>query len=409
MKNLKESTVFFASCPKGLEECLQKELLSLGIKQLTKKPGGIQFEAPIESFIKPMLMSRTASRVFMQLASGHFKTIKELEAFLNGIHWENYLHFKQTFRFRVIWDASLNTELKNSLYWAQKSKDALVDRLRARFNQRPNVDTKNPEIDFLIRIDRNRKIYLLVDLCGDPLNRRGYRDHSHRAPLKENLAAGIVMLTNWSGSTPLLDPMCGSGTILTEALLIKYNISPQIINLLGKKRSRTWAFERFYYLRPQKIIQETFDKLRSHYIESYEQIRLLLKKEKQPLFFANDLREFYTQVCEQQFALFGAKSLLQTDSQDALTIKKSQLLKDSDELLTIITNPPYGERLEEVEELKEFYFQFGEVLRKEFKNSEAYVLCGNQELRKKISLKTSAKIPIHNGPIECRIAGYKLY
>jgi 23S rRNA G2445 N2-methylase RlmL len=408
MKTLNQSHYqYFASCPKGIEECLKLEFQKMGLKQLTLHRGGIAFSGGVDSFIEPLLSSRVASRIFMQIAKGSFKTTKELERFLSGIEWEKFLHFKQTFRFRVVWDASLNTELKNSLYWAQKSKDALVDRLRAKFNQRPDVDTKNPETDFLIRIDKDKNITVLVDLCGEPLHQRGYRDSNHQAPLKENLAAAIIMLTDWKPSSPLLDPMCGSGTLLIEAFLYKYNISPQVLNLLNRK-SKSWAFERFYYLRPFKEITETFSFLKDKFISSYQATRGLVRKEKAPQFFANDLKGFNVQICKKQFSLYGATNLLSDSASDALSLKKTDFVEEDKEL-TIITNPPYGERLGDISELENFYYDFGEVLKNNFKNTSAFILCGEPALRKKIRLKTKSKKEIFNGPIECRILEYQLF
>jgi len=231
---------FFASCPAGLEEILLSEIKTItNIKKLSVENGGVDLFCSSIQAIEILINSRIASRVFLYLESFSLSNEKDLYHFASNINWNKYFTLKQTFKNNVLLDREAQNFFKNSHHLALVVKDAIVDNFRRKTKNRPDINLKNPDISFLTRIikdERKFKANILVDLCGRPLSNRGYRVQNHIAPLRENLAAGLILLSNWSSTHQIIyDPMCGSGTILTEAAMIDLKLPGSYLKIIDYK------------------------------------------------------------------------------------------------------------------------------------------------------------------------------
>lgn len=407
-KNFKS---FFASCPKGLEELLQKEVLAQGIEEAYIGEGGVTFYSFPDKALDVIFNSRIASRVFMELYTFQIKGERDLFDAAFGPTWSNVLDLEQTFKITTLLDSKASFYFKNSLTISQILKDAMVDKYREESGgERPSVDTKNPDVSFLLRIEDDRKnrswkARVLLDLCGDPLSNRGYRVNTHSAPLRENLAAGIVMLTEFNPKKDIfIDTMCGSGTILIEAALIKGEIPPSYLKIrrLIERKYKSWDFLGHKWFAEDPILQKKFeDKVNRLYSSILQSINTL------------DHHQFYGYDKDRR-ALEAAKE----NMKEALILGNVITLSQQDAcVLTppaeapgiVICNPPYGERIGDKEELEDLYYNYGENLKKNWKGFRAFILTGDQELRKQISLQTSRRFELFNGALDCRLLRYELY
>ena len=262
---------YFASCPMGLEELLSQEILALGAKSTKPVRSGVQFEAFHEVTLKVILHTRFASRVFKYLYTMDVLNEKDYYLEATEIKWKSLMHNGQTFRLTTIF-ADLpgeREEFRNSQFANLKLKDAIVDYFRHFDGTRPSVEKEFPDISFLARIERGTEkpysVTLMYDLCGDPLNQRGYRISKTEAPVKENVAAGLLKLSGWNPEEEgLLDAMCGSGTILIEAALIAGNIPPSYLKVdrhISGRGMKMWTFLNYPWFTEDKLLQDNFQKL----------------------------------------------------------------------------------------------------------------------------------------------------
>jgi 23S rRNA G2445 N2-methylase RlmL len=405
---------FFASCPPGLEQMLQEEIQNLGAKSTTVNRGGVQFDAFNEIALKIILYSRFASRVYKYLYS--FEVYNEKEYYLEAteIKWKSLMEVEQTFRLMTIFGdlPFQREEFRNSQFANLKLKDAIVDYFRHFEGERPSVERDFPQVAFLAKIDRGvekpYKVTLMLDLCGAPLNQRGYRISLTEAPLKENLAAAIINLVKWDPqSEDFLDAMSGSGTMAIEAALIAGDIPPSYLKverILKNPKAIMWTFQNYAWLNKDEYLKDNFQKLMN---EVNEKARLGIEKlqNSQFQFYAND--NFHPAYLATQENIRKARldKIIKTSYRDALEVKpqKNKTL--------FIANPPYGERLEhgEDEKLKNLYKSLGDHWKQNFKGHRAAILTGNLPLLKSVGLKTSKKHILMNGDIECRLAEYQLY
>lgn len=407
--NISKTSVFFASCSKNLETLLQSEAISYGLQNISKRPGGIYFSSSQEKSLEFLLHTRLSSRIFKELFQFSIDDLNDL--YLKAINnpWETVFSLQQTFKIKTLFDSSAKRTLKNSVLFSQKLKDAIVDKFRQTYAKRPSVDTKNPDINLLVRVERGKEknwmVSISLDLCNQPLGHRGYRLDSFEAPLRENLAAGIVMLTDWDPENDLfIDSMCGSGTLSIEAALIKYNIPPtylKIINIIENKEKPFGFLKQLWFSKNSDLIKFFYERLENLYQEIQSKLNCLSPNQ----FYASDWDNKALQTTK--------KNLIKTNLEKIINIKKQDALKltppTHNKSGIIICNPPYGYRLGDEKELMSFYKNYGENLKKNFKGFRAYIFTGNPELRKQISLSTSQRIPLFNGMIECRLLKYDLY
>jgi 23S rRNA G2445 N2-methylase RlmL len=403
--------IFFASCPSGLEQVLEEELKKIGIENTKAQTGGISFQCPMEMALKVILYSRIASKVFKVQYAFEIKIEKDLYFEAKKIKWKALFDLTQTFKIHTqlisSFDKKKRSKFKNSLFMSQQLKDAIVDRFRDDNKERPSVSLDRPDIDLYVRIQPNinpfsvkEDVSIMVDLCGEPLHQRGYRQKFVDAPLKENLAAGILKLIAKTKKQNFIDGMCGSGTFVIEQMLMDLGIAPSFLKVkryVEKEERYLWAFENLLMFTKDKYLIEAFDKLIS---KVYKDTQKCLKKEAtcQYLAYDNDARSVESTSYNATYA--GLKEFIKVSKKDATTIKPV-------DNCVFFANPPYGERIGA--DLENLYHDLGENLKKNFKGTKAYILTGNLILLKKISLRTSKRIPLFNGKIECRLVEYDLY
>lgn len=416
MKTEKLTNQFFASCPTGLEEVLFNELKELGINDAKQTHGGSHFSCEANLALKVIIHSRTASRVFKKYHSFEIKIEKDIYFCAKEIKWKAIFDLDQTFKIYVLQGKSplgtKRSKFRNSMYLGQVLKDAIVDRFREDTKERPSVDKDNPDISLYLRVEPNdnphsekEDVTILADLCGDSMGRRGYRVSSVKAPVRENLAAGLVLMSDYNKDKDLYDPMCGSGTFIIESLLVKGNIPPSFLKVrdyFEDEDSAPWDFlNHNFYVRDKDLIEKSKEMLE----EAKKQI------EKGLILLGNSTTKTYG--CDSDYFAVKATqdNLHLTGLSEFAIIEKREFQEKIIEGFkgTIITNPPYGERLGEEEELGVLYYDLGEMFKNKFKESNAFVLTGNLNLIKKIQLKTKKKHIIYNGNLESRFVQYELF
>lgn len=370
----------FATCAKGVEEVLLKEIERLGIQGVRLEKGGVRFSGTVAEIYRANLWLRTASRILVPLASFPCDSPEALYEGVRAISWEKHLTPDLT----LAVDSTLrDSKLTHSGFVALKTKDAIVDDIRDRTGRRPNVDPKDPDVRINVHLVKNH-CTVSLDASGAPLDRRGYRLDRTEAPLRETLAAAVVELTGWDGTVPLVDPMCGSGTIVIEAAMKAANIAP------GLSR------EEFGFQRWPGFDRPLWNRLVT---EARRQVRDTLPA----LIRGSDLSFKAVEIARKNAERAGISHLVSFNKYDVRNLP----LPDPPGVL--ICNPPYGERLDEEEALKPFYKELGDVLKQHCRGYTAWLLVGSKELAKHVGLKASRRIPLFNGPIECRLLKYELY
>ncbi len=360
---------FFATCPKGLEAVLEEELHHLGAETLSSTVGGVFFSGSDKTLYRANLESRVATRVLKEIKSGFYKTENDLYHLAKSIPWEHFFEPRYTFK---ITTNAVHCPLKSLNFITLKIKDALADRFRHKKGERPNVESVAPDIHIVAFLTSNRAT-LYLDSSGTPLFARGFRKESVLAPVKENLAAGILKLLNWQADEALFDPLCGSGTFLMEAFLIAHHIAP------GQNR------------------QFSFEKWRDFKKDLWLSLKESAQKNQKPI---ENLRILGSD--NDPKALFAAKTnfknagfFIPLTQQNILDSQKSA------ENGLMIANPPYGERLNEWDEA--FHQQLSHTLKNSWNGWRCAFLSADLEFPKRLRLKPARKIPLFNGAIDCRL------
>jgi putative N6-adenine-specific DNA methylase len=369
---------FFAPCPRGLESVLATELEQLGAASVRGRDGGVQFQGDWRICYRVNLESRIASRVLWQVASQPYASEADIYDATRALPWNEWFSPGLTIRVNI---AALKCPLRSLDFVTLRIKDAVCDKFREMAGRRPSVDTVLPDIRIHGFLDA-RKFSLYLDTSGDALFKRGLRQHAGEAPLRENLAAGILYLAGWRPGIPLLDPMCGSGTFLLEAAQISFDIAP------GLRRS--FAFEKL----------KRFDK---ELWNSLKDAAIARQKPRMPLpIFGSDL---YGDALADARANLSAAGFA-----EMVTLKQANVLEISAPSPSgfLVTNPPYGVRIGEQQTLAELYPKLGDVLKKKFSGWKAYILTADPFLPKSIRLAASRRTPLFNGALECRLLEYKI-
>jgi putative N6-adenine-specific DNA methylase len=367
----------------GLEEILAEELSQLGATIDHVGSRAVEFSGDKKLLYNTILWSRTAMRLLRPFADFYAPDERALYDEVAQLDWSRYIAPGQTFAITAVVNKS---SFEHSLYVAQLTKDAIVDQFRERTGERPSIDTRNPDIRIHLRMLEN-EVILSLDAAGDSLHRRGYRQGTNEAPLNEVLAAGLILLSGWDKKSPLIDPMCGSATILTEAGLLAQRIAPGLFHQ-GKFGFENWPdFDAALW---QQLRQEA----KAQRIE-----------EPQAYLAGSDLDP---RVLDQAAANIEAAGLDECIRLSVRDVRDAQPPKDLAPGL-VITNPPYGERIGEEAQMDALYKTIGDALKTNFQGYEAFVFTGNLEAAKAIGLKVSRRIPLFNGPIDCRLLKYELY
>ena len=369
---------FFASCPRGLEELLGEDLLAAGGHQVKTLPGGAACTGDWATAYRINLESRIATRLLWRLGYGDYRSEADIYRLAYNINWSKLFSVERNIRVYV---TAIRSPLKSLEFITLKVKDAVCDRFRADTDRRPSVNTRNPEIRIhLFLTDTQATIYL--DTSGEALYQRGHKAAKIEAPLKENLAAGILRLAGWTPEQTLLDPMCGSGTFLLEAVQMALDDAPGLSREAGE-----FGFERLLNFDPT-----LWRELQRAAAERRRETKTL------PI-FGSDISADAVARTQQNLAHAGVEKLVTVTRADLLTRNAPA------ESGALITNPPYGERLGNEDELAAFYPLLGDALKKNFAGWKTWFLSADVRFPKLLGLRVGRKTPLFNGPLECRLYG----
>lgn len=374
----KPNQSFFAPCPRGLEGVLCAELEQLGAQAVVATPGGAAFAGPFALCYRINLESRIASRVLWRVFHGSYRDEQDLYRAAYELPWRDWFAARRTIKVKV---SAQHCPLKSLDFVTLRIKDAVCDQFREATGARPSVDTRQPDIRIDAFLD-HKDVTLYLDTSGEALFKRGLRKAATDAPLRENLAAGILRLTGWTGQQALLDPMCGGGTIVMEAALMARNIAPGL--------GRRFAFEKL----------TNFDPCAWRDLCEVSRSRQTAKTPR--AIYGSDL---------DGRALHAARANLEAAGlADAVALKQADVLalKPPAEEGILVTNPPYGVRLGEEEALAEFYPRLGDNLKRNFAGWRAYIFTADLRAPKLVGLAASRRTPLFNGALECRLFEFKL-
>ena len=364
---------FFAPCPRGLEGVLEAELQTLGVPSATKTEGGVGFSASWSTMCWINLKSHIASRVLWEVGHSAYKTEQDVYHAASALAWPEWFTPEQTIKVKV---SARRCLLPSLDFLTLRIKDAICDRFVAGRHKRPSVDTERPNIKVDAFLDQNT-VTVYLDTSGEPLFKRGHRRSPVEAPLRENLAAGILRLAGWTPQDVLLDPMCGSGTIPLEAALMARQIGPGI--------SRPFGFERL-------LVHDAARWERQREAARAEQVAALPSA-----IYASDRDPATVKIAQRMFQGAGVANDIQLKQSDILDLDAPSAQG------VMVINPPYGVRLSRPDELESFYPKLGDWLKQRFAGWRAYVLTGDARVPKLIRLTPSKRIPLFNGALECRL------
>lgn len=374
----------FASTPKAMEDILADELKSLGITHTKATIAGVAFQGDLEMAYRACLWSRTANRILLILSSFLVTSQEDLYNGIYKINWSEHLATDGSFA--VTFNVKNSEVINNSHFGALKVKDAIVDQMRQKFGTRPNIDTERPSIRINVHL-HGEKAQLSLDLSGESLHRRGYRDVSISAPIKENLAAAMLLRCGWpeiakQGGT-LLDPMCGSGTLLLEGAMIAADFAPGLLR------------DYFGFLGWKKHDAECWQKL----IDEAEKRKWLGMARKMPVIvgFDQDRQTVHAALGHIDNARLHNK--IHIERRDISDAKPAEAWQPG----LVICNPPYGERLGDEQETAELYTHFGETLKTQFVGWKAALIISNPELGFRLGIRSQKPITLYNGALECRL------
>jgi len=369
------SEAFFASCPRGLEDLLVRELTSFQAENILAAPGGVAFSGNWEVCYRANLWSRIASRILWKAGEFGYKNEKDLYDAARKISWFDIFSVKQKIRVNV---TAQKSPLKSLEFATLKVKDAVCDRFRDKLGSRPDVDRAAPDVRIHVFLEE-AKGTLYLDTSGEALFKRGWRMDIAEAPLRENLAAGIVMLTGWKFEQPLLDPMCGGGTLLSEAAAMARGRAP------GAKRA--FGFEKL----------SAFDSRLWERIKGERTIQPV-----EPRLYGSDTDPEALQAARRNLGAAGVERWVKLEQADVLERTAPM------EAGVMVANPPYGERIGSPEELAALYPRLGDALKKKFAGWNCFFFTADQRMAKLIRLQPSRRTPLWNGAIECRLYEFRI-
>lgn len=362
----------------GLEEVLAEELKNIGAENVEPISRAVSFKGDLSIMYKANYLCYTAIRILKPIATFTVGNEEDLYNEIKKIDWWDYMDVKQTLAIDAVLSYS---QITHSKFAALKSKDAVVDKFRDKFGERPSVDPINPDLRINIHIYREN-CTVSLDSSGSSLHKRGYRIAVDKAPVNEVLAAGMIKLSGWDGKTNLIDPMCGSGTILIEAALQAFGVAA------GYYR-KDFGFKHW-----KDYDAELWGKIQDDALDNQ--------------------KDFEYRIIGSDRS-YKAISIAEENLKSARLHKDIELRKSSLEDLTfpisegvMITNPPYDERLDE-DDIKGLYQMIGDQMKQKFKGFNCWILSGNLEVLKFVGLRPSRKIVMYNGAIECRFAKFEIY
>ena len=375
----------FATTARGFEELLKSELTELGAQDAKVVQGGVHYWADDETLYRTLLWSRLSSRILLPIVQAKVFSDLDLYSAVVGVNWLDY--FDEKVHFFVDFNGT-NQEIRHTQFGAMRVKDGIVDYFERHGRARPNVDKEQPDIRIHAYLNRD-DVVLSLDLSGDALHMRGYREDTGKAPLRETLAAAIVLRSGWQKGTPLVDPMCGSGTLLIEAAQMEAQIAPQLYRL-------HWGFD-FW----QGHNQAAWEKVKEEALALAEAEK---QRENPPHFYGFDLDHRVLQKAKQNAKNAGVAHLMQWQQGDVAAIKNPS----PNVAGTVICNPPYGERLGTTPALIALYSVFGQRLKQQFAGWNASIFSGEPSLLDCLRLRSHRQFKAKNGPLDCVQKNYQI-
>ena len=369
---------FFAPCPRGLEALLGAELKSFGATAAEPTAGGVGFAGSLETCYRANLWSRLASRILWRVAQFDYGSEDDVYAAARAVDWFSLCDVNRTLRVYV---TAHKSPLKSLEFVTLRVKDAVCDRFRDDVGRRPDVERASPDVRVHVFLEEKRGA-LYLDTSGEALFKRGWRADVVDAPLRENLAAGILQLTGWTFDQALLDPMCGGATLLVEAAAMARGRAP------GLKRA--FGFERL----------DTFN------ATLWQQLR---EEASQPALKSPSLRLFGSDADARSLNA-ARRNLAAAGVERWVTLEASDVLKRKApaDAGVMVANPPYGERIGEAEELARFYPKLGDALKKNFAGWNCFFFTADRRMEKLIRLQAARRTPLYNGALECRLFEFRI-
>lgn len=371
-RNIMTQYTIFATCPRGLESLLADELAALNCQDIAATDGGVSCKADMTQVYRINLHSRTASRVLLRLTKGGYRNEADIYKLAKNISWFNWFKLEQTFKVKV---EGKRANVKSLDFVGLKIKDALCDSFRDIYDARPSVEKVRPDVRVHAFID-DRNIEIFIDTSGEALFKRGYRQDTGEAPLRENLAAGLLLLAGYNGTQPLQDPFCGSGTIAIEAAWIAANRAPGLM--------RRFGFEKL----------QNFDK--AEWVKVKEAAKKQIRRPAAPITGSDNDRAMI-RAAQANAQAAEVDEFIRFELCDVLDARPNG------EGGIIVSNPPYGVRLAEIEALQALYPQLGSWLKQHYAGWLAALLTGDRDMPKFMRLSPKRKIPLYNGNLDCRL------
>lgn len=370
------SEAYFAPCPRGLEALLAAELAALGARETRTVPGGVAFAGDRETCYAANLWSRLASRILWRIAEFDCRDERDLYAAAREVDWPRHFAVERTLRVNI---AARASPLRSLEFAVLRVKDAICDRFRDAFGRRPDVDRAAPEVRVHLYLEGTRAA-LYLDTSGEALFKRGWRTGRVEAPLRENLAAGIVLLSGWRPEEPLLDPMCGGATLLIEAAAIARGRAPGA--------NRGFAFEKLADYDPA----------------------LWARVRAKPAPASPAAAEIYGSDTDPRALAAARRNLAAAGVERWVRLERADVLERAAPAPAgvLIANPPYGERMGSRAALADFYPRLGDALKRRFPGWRCYLFTADRELPRRIRLAPSRRLPLWNGALECRLYEFRM-
>ena len=366
------SYTLFATCPRGLEPVLVRELEQLQCQNIEASDGGVSCKATMAQVYAANLHSRVASRILLRLTKARYRSEDDIYKTAKNIRWADWFRLEQTFKVKI---EGKRARVKSLDFVGLKIKDAVCDAFRDQFGARPSVDKSRPDIRIHAFVGED-EIQIFIDTSGEALFKRGYRQDAGEAPLRENLAAGLLLLAGYDGSQPFQDPFCGSGTIVIEAAWIAAGRAPGLM--------RRFGFERLKNFDP-----ETWQTLRRRAQDA-------IRAPSAPISGSDSDRRII-QTAKANAVAAEVENFIRFDTLDVLAARPNG------EHGILISNPPYGVRLAEVQTLQALYPQLGTWLKQHYAGWLAGMFTGDRDMPKLMRLAPKRKIPLYNGNLDCRL------
>ncbi|WP_037314665.1 class I SAM-dependent RNA methyltransferase [Salegentibacter sp. Hel_I_6] len=362
----------------GFEPILAKELMALGAMDVKEGTRNVSFVGDTGFMYKANLCLRTAIKILKPYQSFKIFSEEDLYKQIYNLPWENFMSVDDTLAI----DATVHSEtFTHSQYISLKTKDAIVDRFRDKFDKRPNVDLDFPTLRINIHIEKNF-CNVSFDSSGQSLHKRGYKSATNIAPINEVLAAGMLLLSGWDGQCDFMDPMCGSGTILIEAAMIACNIPPNL-------NRKEFAFERW-----KDWDEDLFEKIESSVLKKMREFHFKIK--------GYDTSPSAVHKAIDNIENANLSEFIKVERQDFFASEKEE-----ERHLHMLFNPPYGERLEI--DMPKFYKEIGDTLKQSYPGTDAWFITSNLEAIKHVGLRPSRKIKLYNGALESKLLKYQIY